>query len=351
MVGHMNASAPVLARLHEPCDLVAALPYLLGFHPRDSLVVVTLRPGAPPSVGLVLRADLPPPGQERELVEQLCDPIQAHGTGAVVIVVVGGQACVPTAVAVLRAALDELGVVVARAVWAASTAAGARWSCLDDPDDAGLLPDPVGTPLAAATAVSGAVTFADRDQLRRLVAPDHDAVLQRRAVLLDAVVEGAVEGGSSEAVAGGFRLVCDAVAEAAAGRLPGDDETVVRLAVALSEPLVRDRCLGLCIGQTAHAAERLWLALTRATPAPELADPAALAALSAYLRGDGTLAGMALDRALQAWPGHNLCTLLDHALRTALPPQRLARFIADSVADVELTLADDAGLEDADATP
>jgi Domain of unknown function (DUF4192) len=338
----MNAPAPVLARLHAPRDLIAALPYLLGFHPRDSLVVITLVPGAPPSVGLVLRADLPPPGHERELVEQLCAPIRARGDGAVLIVVVGGPACVPAAVALLRAALDELGVVVARAVWAASTTAGAPWSCLDDPGDAGLLPDPSATPLAAATAISGTVTFSGRDELQRLVEPDPAAVLQRRAALLDAAVEGALP----DAVDSGYDLVRDAVARAAGGWLPDDDESVVRLAVALSEQLVRDRCLSLCVGATARAAERLWLALTRATPPPEVADAAALAALSAYLRGDGTLAGMALDRALRAWPGHNLSTLLDAALRTALPPQRLEQFIADTVADVELTIADDAGGSD-----
>jgi len=340
----MNATAPVVARLRDPSQLVAALPYLLGFHPCDSLVVVTIQPGSPPTVGLVLRADLPPPGHEHELAEQFCAPLRARGTDAAMLVVIGGQECVPAAAAVLRAALAEQGVVVAHAVWAASTASGARWACLDEPDCAGELPDPDASPLAAAAAASGLVTFTGREELQRLVAPDDDAALQRRAHLLDAAVQdAAADSGDPAAVARDVRLVRAAVAAAADGRLPTDDHEVVRLAVALSEPLVRDCCLGLCLGGTARAAEQLWLALTRATPAPEVAEPATLAALSAYLRGDGALAGMALDRAIQAWPGHNLSTLLDHVLRTAVPPGRLAQFVADATADAELGLVEEGG--------
>jgi Domain of unknown function (DUF4192) len=91
----------------------------------------------------------------------------------------------------------------------------------------------------------------------------------------------------------------------------------------------------------AAAVERLWLALTRSTPAPELASPATLAAFTAYLRGNGALAGIALERALEAWPGHDLATLLSMALETGLPPAALARLADDAVADAEQTMNDD----------
>src|SRR5687767_12432116 len=50
-VGHMNTM-----RLRSPGDVVAVLPYQLGYHPDDSLVVVALRDRA---VVLVERVDLP----------------------------------------------------------------------------------------------------------------------------------------------------------------------------------------------------------------------------------------------------------------------------------------------------
>ena len=43
-------------RLRSPGDVVAVLPYQLGYHPHDSLVVVALRDRA---VVLVERVDLP----------------------------------------------------------------------------------------------------------------------------------------------------------------------------------------------------------------------------------------------------------------------------------------------------
>jgi Domain of unknown function (DUF4192) len=344
-VVRMNATAPVLSRLRNPADVVAALPYLLGFHPRDSLVVVTVEPGSPPTVGLVLRADLPPPAGEHELVEQICTPLRARRDLAAILVVISAPAHPPSAVVdLVRGALAGMGVPVAHALWAESTGPGARWGCLDDPGHAGLLPDSTSSPLAAATAAAGLITYADREELWRLVAPDSDEALQRRAVLLDAAVETADRDRSAAGSSAVLRAVClvrTAVHAAADGRLPSGDDEVVQLAVALSEPLVRDCSLGLCLAGSARAAEHLWLALTRATPPPEVAEPAALAALSAYLRGDGALAGMALDRALDAWPGHTLATLVQQVVQLGVPPYRLRQIVSDAQADAQLDLAGD----------
>jgi hypothetical protein len=347
----MSRVAPVVGRVSSPAELASAVPYLLGFHPRDSLVVVTIQPGSPHMIGLTLRTDLPPPGEESALVNDLAVPLLASRPHAVILVVVcdrhsprddgpPGRAAVTAA----RAALGNLGIAVAHAMWVAATEAGARWMCFDDPDCAGVLPDPRETALAAATTAAGMVTFADREELQRLVAPDDDEALQRRAALLDAAVEAAELGGRSDSSAAtrrGRRLVRDAVRAAGQGRFPTDDRELVALAVALCDPLVRDWCLTMCLADSAHAAEQLWLALTRATPPPEVAEPAALAALAAYLRGDGALAGLALERAHDAWPGHNLSTLLRFALQTAVPPERLEQFIADAEADADLALDDD----------
>jgi len=343
----MNATAPVIARLRDPAEVLAALPYLLGFHPRDSLVVVTIRPGAPPTVGLVLRGDLPPPGHEHELVDQIRMPLLGAGGALVMLVMVGGRPNPPPAVVgMLRDALSDDGVVVVRALWVESTAPGARWACLDRPADAGVLPDTTSGQLAAAVAAAGLVTHADRDELRRLVAPEDDTALCRRAALLDAAVAAAELDRSPDrasAVARDIQLVRLAVHACAGGRLPAGDHDVVRLAVALSEPVVRDSALALCLGDSTGAAERLWLALTRATPPPEVAEPAALAALTAYLRGDGALAGMALDRALEAWPGHRLATLADQVLRNGVPPCVVRQLLTDACADAALDLEEDGG--------
>jgi hypothetical protein len=347
----MSPSAAVVGRISSPAELAASVPYLLGFHPRDSLVVITIRPGAPATVGLTLRTDLPPAGEEAQLVNELAVPLLASRPESVMLVVVrdvpaGLCEGLPdrTAVTAVREAFGGLGIAVVHAMWVAATAAGAQWACYDEPDCAGVLPDPRGTALAAASAVAGVVTFADREELEKLVAPHDDDALQRRGALLDAAMQAVdFDAGSDGAAAPrrGRKLVYAAVQAAGQGRFPSSDDELVALAAALSDPLVRDASLALCVGATAKGAEQLWLALTRATPPPEVAEPAALAALSAYLRGDGALASIALDRAQEAWPGHNLTTLLRFALQSAIPPERLAQLVADAGADAELSFDDD----------
>jgi len=54
-------------RLRGTADVVAALPYQLGYHLEDCLVVVALRGR---SVGMLQRLDLPAPGRARDAAGQ-----------------------------------------------------------------------------------------------------------------------------------------------------------------------------------------------------------------------------------------------------------------------------------------
>ena len=58
--------------------------------------------------------------------------------------------------------------------------------------------------------------------------------------------------------------------------------------------------------------------LCRSLPAPERADAAALLAASALLRGDGALATLAVERALADRPDHEVASVVDASLRSAL---------------------------------
>ena len=110
-------------------------------------------------------------------------------------------------------------------------------------------------------------------------------------------------GGQDQGPAEG-RAVDAALAEAATGRLRLDDGRVGGARIGAVRLVVRDAALARCAALGTEGAEQLWAALTRETPDPEAAEPAALLAACALLRGDGALAGIALDRAEQAWPGH-----------------------------------------------
>jgi hypothetical protein len=110
-----------------------------------------------------------------------------------------------------------------------------------------------------------------------------------------------------------------------APRLP--DAELARLVWALCDPTVRDRALVVAIGPDADLADRLWVECTRRAPAPLDAAPAALVAVHAWLRGDGAMAGIALDRALASDPGCPLAGVLAEGLQAFLPPEELRRWI------------------------
>lgn len=70
-------------RVEGPGEILAVLPYQLGFHPRRSLVAVALRGG---EIDLVARIDLPPPDQAAQAAHALIDPIAAHRPSALILV-------------------------------------------------------------------------------------------------------------------------------------------------------------------------------------------------------------------------------------------------------------------------
>jgi hypothetical protein len=341
-----------LVRMRDPGELLAALPFLMGFHPRDSLVVVAFGGASGRRVGLTQRVDLPPPEHAAAVCAALAGNLLHASPAGVGVLVVGGTAsagppggaAAPPHADLVRsatAAIEGHGVPVRLRAWAASTDAGAAWACYDDCGCRGVLPDPGATTMAATAVAAGVLVHADRAELERLVAPGDPAVLRRRERLLtravdagcgpDTAVYGAAgaEGPPTDVlpqpgdVGSAVAVVEAALADAAAGRLRLDDGRVLALALALTDPLVRDDALVRCAAPGAESAEQLWAALTRETPDPEAAEPAALLAACALLRGDGALAGIALDRAEQAWPGHRLTGLLRAAWRAGMRPEQV----------------------------
>ncbi len=101
----------------------------------------------------------------------------------------------------------------------------------------------------------------------------------------------------------------------------------------LRDVRVRDRALGLALGPAAAAAEQLWTECTRRAPSPLDAAPATLLAVSAWLRGDGAMARIALDRALDSEPDHALAGLLALGLDAGLSPGDLRVMVAGTQAE------------------
>lgn len=335
----MNNAAAIRVRLRELGDLIAAIPHMLGFHPRESLVVIVLNGH---SVRFAVRVDLVDPVHAEALVGELVGPIRANQASAVVLVVVSEEVARTAAAAhaelvgEIARALCAHEIPVVQAACVARTTAGSPWFEYADSGGGGVLPDGSTSVMAAATAAAGLVTFESREQLANLIAADDGRSMRRRTRLLaDADAEHPMD---AALAAERMDLLERLYREAGAGRLRLDDETVAKAGSALCDPMVRDACLGWCLADGASVAEQVWIALVRATPAPYRAEPATLLAFCAYLRGDGAFAGIALEAALTANPEHTLAALLLSALHGGITPDALRGIAEDAVADALLWL-------------
>jgi Domain of unknown function (DUF4192) len=310
---------------------------MLGFHPRESLVLIATGGRSGRRLGLTLRVDLPPPehpdyAEHTELISAsaVSGVLLDEPAGAIAIVVSesGDPPHVlphPLVAGRVAAALEAQHLPLHALMWAERTAGGARWACYEPCGCSGLVPDPAATPFLATVVAEGRVVRADRADLCALVAPAAAGRIRRREeALIRATDQGPADGAPIVVDAStGIEILHAAIADTAAGRLDLPDARVLALATALGIDEVRAAALRQCAGPHAAAAEHLWAALTRETPDPEAAEPAALLAMSALLRGDGALANIALDRAEQAWPGNAFAALVRRTAMAGLRPSAI----------------------------
>ena len=81
-------SPPYRVSLVDPGEIAAALPLLLGFRPRESVVLVSLTGPRGVRVGLTVRADIPPPEHAAAVAGMLAQSVRTDRPAAVLLVVV-----------------------------------------------------------------------------------------------------------------------------------------------------------------------------------------------------------------------------------------------------------------------
>lgn len=327
----------------DPGEIAAALPYLLGFRPQESVVLVALGGNTGAEVRLTARADLPPPEFRRLLAADLACRIAGDGASAAIVAIVSadGDLCdAPEGpdlphrdlVHELVLALDAEGVPVRESVL---VRAGRWWSyecphACCAPGGGTPVPEDVSE-LAAASVFEGQVVAEDRAALAARLDPVPDVSGEVLGTVLRVGQECVArlpvvghEGLADES----WTAVTDAVARLGPGtrvRLP--DGEVARVAWGLRDTVVRDRAVELVLGDDARAAEELWTECVRRMPPPLDVAPATLLALSTWLRGDGATAGLALQRARAGDPDYPLAEMLEQALDACVPPTRLREWV------------------------
>jgi hypothetical protein len=332
-------------RLGGPGELAAAIPFLLGFHPSESLVVLGLS-GAPMEVCAVLRADLPPPGREAVAAEEAASALVVPGAQVAVIAVVTDGARPPELpradlVDHVRTALGRGGIALLDAI---CVSGGQWWSyvCGDPrccpPSGSPVAATGPSSSIAATFAAAGTVVLPSREALEAVLAPEEadPAVHPAFAVAERAQHELIRRRGARAAVRESLTAIAAEIARRGegAGRLTAGG--LATFCVALALPGVRDGCFQWIVTELAAAAENVWLELTRRAVPPYGAAPATILGAYAYARGNGAFARMCLDRALAADPNYVLAGLILDALDAGHQPADITRIAAALVSGGEI---------------
>ncbi|MTE21346.1 DUF4192 family protein [Streptomyces sp. TRM43335] len=356
---------PARITLRGPAELIDSLPYLLGYHPDDSIVLVGLH-GPNGRFGGRLRVGIPA-GEEgwSELAEQLAECLRDSSVervgrpdGALVFLYrdptegADGRAVMerlrPLAQR-LRTACGALEMPVYEALCVSN---GRYWSyCCPDtrccPAD-GVPLDPPGTSaMAAAAAYAGLRVEGTLRELEARVAPLGPPVAEPQERALDtagaALVPRMLGEDDREAVRTETLTLVRRLLERYRAAPPVDprkgpsradarDDALVShgeaatLILGLQDRVTRDRAAEWMEGGDAGPALRLWRSLARrcvGAYGEHAAAPLTLAGWVAWSSGDEPGARVALGRALELDPEYVFARLLHSACNSGLDPEPL----------------------------
>ncbi|WP_200215413.1 DUF4192 domain-containing protein [Micromonospora coerulea] len=317
-------------RIRGAADLIAAVPYLLGFHPTDSLTVTALRDAR---VTFAMRADLPAAGAPVDVVAAHADQVvtaitRQDGITGVILVGYGPAARVTPAVDATRDALTAAGFAVRDALRVTD---GRFWSytCHDPaccPAD-GTPCHPDSSVLAAEATLAGMVALPSRTDLAaQIAAVDGDDRQRMSDATTRALYEMAALKPGADLTERGYAAVRQAHQCYEDGRALSDDEAAW-LTILLQYQEVRDYAGALSSDHPSRLA--LWTDITRRAEPGLVAAPASLLAYTAWQHGNGALALLAVDRALDADPTYTLAHLIGEALQRSIPPSAVGSWPAE----------------------
>jgi hypothetical protein len=319
---NLHGMTPVCTLVvRTPADLIAVTPFLLGFHPADSLVVIGL---AGRSIDFIGRHDLPPPGDHS--IETAAPLIARQGVREVALIGYGAPGPARSAIDDFDAALGRVGVRVREAL----RVTGGRWFNVhcDDRDCCALDGHPVPSPhnpIAAAAVFQGHVALPNRQALVKQVAPVEGEERRKMAAATAALNLRLGEGVSRTLVGrAGRAAVRQAERKHAAGQSLTYDETAL-LGALLVGRTTFDYALHRISGEPWRVQQ--WTEVTRRVEAPFVPGPAALLGYAAWRAGLGPLARVAVDRALRQDPYHRFAGILDGLLAAGVGPGAVESFV------------------------
>lgn len=340
-----SASSDVV-RVSGPQGIIGSIPYLLGFHPKESLVMLCLR-GERNRLGPVLRVDLPPDGRSAriQLAHYLAAQAQQHADSAVLVcfsespdTAIKRRRVFAHAALIIECIekIERVGVCVYDAAlvrqgrcvsYLQHHPGQSGFPLLTEADDSNL------ARLGSQHARAGRAVLTDREALRRSIAGPIGS--SRSAAERQIANARSVRFDNEESPEGLLRVLNalqDAHDSVRHGRAQTDRATA-QLVADLDTAQLRDEAIFWALHHLDDALVPMFIGLATWTPDASCAQVCSVLAVVAYRQGDGALAQVALDRVLEVDPGHRLSGLLLAMMQAGMPPHLLDSMLADEPAE------------------
>ena len=315
--------------LTSPHDLLAAVPFMVGYHPKDSLVVMALKES---KVAMAMRVDFP----DSENMASVSATIAGHLTResadeAIIVGYLPSDDLDTDPLAVARSIITLQGIAVKECI----VVSGGRFRsnlCADAqccPPEGNPVPEILDSRVTAEQVAAGnPLPYLDLDEMKRSIAAlPVDKELVR---IIKSIPEIDY---SSEDVTQLQRAGANAINEMAiifsrAQRIE-DKNLIALVLVRLLDLQVRDYAMGMTTAETSDQLWDMWRWLMRTAPVGYVAPVAVIFATMSYERGDGALAQRALDRAMVDSPGYQMAKLLRRTFAAGWPPSAFTQMRAD----------------------
>jgi Domain of unknown function (DUF4192) len=324
-------------KVGQPDELLAIIPYVVGFHPDESIVAVFIKSGR---IWLTARMELPPESAADQLAEHIDYLAKRHGTQALAIVAYGA-ATLPTH-RLLTGLMDRLGkhhkltdvLYVGHGRW---------WSltCAEDCCPLSGTPfDPGSHPVSAAAVFAGLGARASRQELAASISGPPEAELPRVRALADSLLAELEDFDNHSAAA---RLMARLVDSATSDRGVLDERTCLLLGILVTDVHMRDLAWAQISPTNAEEHVRLWGAVVAHVPPTLAAAPLCLLGMAAWVGGSGALLNCCCERLTLLDPSYSMGRLLCEISAQGIPPSLWRQMGDEMQAGLRAELASLAG--------
>lgn len=312
-----------MTTLTSPHDLLSAIPFLVGYKPEDSIILISLHED---SIHMAIRVDFP-----REISESdvgiLMKHLQRDNAQRVISVFYLPKQASEShpVIQQISSAISQLPVALVESI----AVKEGRWRsliCVDlecCPADGNPMPDIDNSRIAVEQIALGKpLPFKNAAELVNSIAalPDDENLME----LISNIPKIHYEESPIQQQREGAEAVIDFIADFTAEGLCRDKGLIALVLISLQDLQVRDFALGSVTNETLETYFNAWRWLMRVAPAGYVAPVANLLAAVAYERGDGALAHRALDRAEQDNPEYAMTKLLREVFSAGWSPTSFA---------------------------